>query len=171
MTALEERAVFCCIPTALPSPFAFLLWRLHYTSLPTLCLLKVPLITGQSPRHHALGKTDLGARRVVEKMWRGRDPGDVPAGHLSPVSKEHLVWSQLAFSEGNKCVFVKGTLAATIFMLSRRRETYSRIEKKWKWIYVFFSSQRNQKRFHSYIIWCCRFYASKNWEWIPGSKY
>lgn len=103
-----------------------------------LCLLKAPLITGQSPSRHALGKTGVRARRVVEKMWRGRDPGDVPAGHLSPISKEHLVWSQLAFSERNKCVFVNGTFAAMVFMLSRRREIYSRIEKKWKWIYIFF---------------------------------
>ena len=33
MTALEERAVSYCILTGLWSPFAFLMWSLHHTSL------------------------------------------------------------------------------------------------------------------------------------------
>lgn len=97
MTTLEERAVSCCILTGLWSPFAFLMWSLHHTSL-------------RSPDHGGAqvimpyGRLTSGPDEWQRKMWRGTDTGDMPTGHLSPVSKEHLVWSQLAFSEGNKCV-------------------------------------------------------------------
>ena len=59
MTALEARAVFCCILTALPSPFAFLMWRLHYASLPT------SLPAQGSPDHRSVPKSSC-----LREDWR-----------------------------------------------------------------------------------------------------
>ena len=83
-------------------------------------------------------------------------------------SKEHLVRSHLTSSEGTLACIYEWDPCCYFHVIKEEGNL------QWGWeimkVLIFFFSQRNQKYFHSYIFWCCQFYTSKNWDWIPGSK-
>lgn len=168
VTALEEGALCTLAISGLP----FCLPNGGQATTPPRLppsLLSVPQSTGESLAHCVLQKTNLKEWWIWYQGW-GEDVTLVMCqpDTWAPFPKNILfilsgiLWRKVSVHlwMGPLLLLLRGQRGGKSTMGVRNNES----------AYIFFS-QRNQKHFHSYIIRCCRFYASKNWEWIPGSKY